>query len=99
MTDITDTPETDLTAEVEAHGTDQEMAAADLPMVDQESGDEDDDGEPIVPNGRITLAELNAKTPVAPIDMTRDLACPLLGLFGNDEGRTWAVSHYRLKPA
>jgi cyclopropane-fatty-acyl-phospholipid synthase len=21
------------------------------------------------------------------------------GLFGNDEGRTWAVSHYRLKPA
>jgi cyclopropane-fatty-acyl-phospholipid synthase len=21
------------------------------------------------------------------------------GLFGNDGGRTWAVSHYRLKPA
>ena len=29
--------------------------------------------------------ELNAKTPVAPIDMTKDLACPLLGLFGNDD--------------
>ena len=63
MTDITDTPETEPTAEAEARGTDQEMAAADLPMVDQESGDEDDDGEPIVPNGRITLQELNEKTP------------------------------------
>src|SRR5690348_15806337 len=29
--------------------------------------------------------ELNAKTPVAPIDMTKDLSCPLLGLFGNDD--------------
>ena len=29
--------------------------------------------------------ELNAKTPVAPIDMTKDLCCPLLGLFGNDD--------------
>ena len=63
MTDITDTPETEPTAEVEARATSQEMAAADLPMVDQESGDEDDDGEPIVPNGRITLQELNEKTP------------------------------------
>ena len=32
--------------------------------------------------------KLNAKTPVAPIDMTKDLNCPLLGLFGNDEPRT-----------
>jgi transcription termination factor Rho len=63
MTDITDTPETEPTAEVEARATSQEKAAADLPMVDQESGDEDDDGEPIVPNGRITLQELNEKTP------------------------------------
>ena len=29
--------------------------------------------------------ELNAKTPVAPIDLTKDLSCPLLGLFGNDD--------------
>jgi len=29
--------------------------------------------------------ELNAKKPVAPIDMTKDLSCPLLGLFGNDD--------------
>jgi len=37
--------------------------------------------------GRVVLGkeELNAKTPVAPIDMTKDLSCPLLGLFGNDD--------------
>ena len=37
--------------------------------------------------GRVVMGkdELNAKTPVAPIDMTKDLACPLLGLFGNDD--------------
>ena len=29
--------------------------------------------------------ELNAKKPVAPIDMTKDLSCPILGLFGNDD--------------
>jgi carboxymethylenebutenolidase len=29
--------------------------------------------------------ELNPKTPVAPIDMTQDLCCPLLGLFGNED--------------
>ena len=29
--------------------------------------------------------ELNAKKPVAPIDMTKDLACPFLGIFGNDD--------------
>jgi carboxymethylenebutenolidase len=29
--------------------------------------------------------ELNSKTPVAPIDMTRDLSCPLIGIFGNDD--------------
>ena len=28
--------------------------------------------------------ELNEKTPVAPIDMTAGLSCPLLGIFGND---------------
>lgn len=37
--------------------------------------------------GRVVMPpeDLNAKTPVAPIDMTADLACPLLGLFGNDD--------------
>jgi carboxymethylenebutenolidase len=30
-------------------------------------------------------SEINAKNPVAPIDMTKDLKCPLLGLFGNDD--------------
>jgi carboxymethylenebutenolidase len=28
---------------------------------------------------------LNAKRPVAPIDLTENLKCPLLGLFGNDD--------------
>jgi transcription termination factor Rho len=67
MTDQTDTPteaETpvdDAATEVE-HGA---PAAADLPMVDQEvSEDEDEEGgESSVPNGRITLQELNDKTP------------------------------------
>jgi transcription termination factor Rho len=31
--------------------------------VDTTADDEDEDGEPIVPNGRITLQELNEKTP------------------------------------
>jgi len=37
--------------------------------------------------GRVVMGkeELNANTPVAPIDMTKDLCCPLLGLFGNDD--------------
>src|SRR5580692_7995120 len=37
--------------------------------------------------GRVVMGkeELSAKTPVAPIDMTKDLSCPLLGLFGNDD--------------
>ncbi len=30
-------------------------------------------------------AALNAKQPVSPIDYTKDLNCPLLGLFGNDD--------------
>jgi carboxymethylenebutenolidase len=28
---------------------------------------------------------LNAQRPVAPIDLTKDLACPVLGLFGNED--------------
>ncbi len=28
---------------------------------------------------------LNEKTPLAPIDTTKDLACPILGIFGNDD--------------
>jgi len=71
MTDNTDTPATDADAvidaaatEVEHHSGDGAPAAADLPMVDQEAGDdEDDSGESSVPNGRITLQELNDKTP------------------------------------
>ena len=37
--------------------------------------------------GRVVMGkeELNAKTPVAPIDMTKDVSCPVLGLFGNDD--------------
>ena len=30
-------------------------------------------------------ATLNEHQPEAPIDMTADLSCPLLGLFGNDD--------------
>ena len=37
--------------------------------------------------GGVVMAkeELNAKKPVAPIDMTKGLCCPLLGLFGNED--------------
>jgi carboxymethylenebutenolidase len=37
--------------------------------------------------GNVVMAkqDLNAKKPVAPIDMTKDLSCPLLGLFGNED--------------
>ena len=37
--------------------------------------------------GRVVMGpeELNAKTPVAPIEMTKDLPRPLLGIFGNDD--------------
>ena len=37
--------------------------------------------------GRVvmTAEELTEKQPTAPIDFTRDLSCPLLGLFGNDD--------------
>ena len=37
--------------------------------------------------GRVVMGkeELNANTPAAPIDMTGNLSCPLLGLFGNDD--------------
>ena len=37
--------------------------------------------------GRVVMKkeELNPKTPVAPIDYTKDLSCPLLGLFGNED--------------
>jgi carboxymethylenebutenolidase len=37
--------------------------------------------------GRVVMPKdtLNAKTPMAPIDMTKDLQCPLLGLFGNED--------------
>ncbi len=33
----------------------------------------------------MTPDQLNDKRPVAPIDLTKDLNCPLLGLFGNDD--------------
>jgi carboxymethylenebutenolidase len=37
--------------------------------------------------GRVVMApeELSDKFPVAPIDYTADLSCPLLGLFGEDD--------------
>ena len=37
--------------------------------------------------GRVVMAkeELNPKQPVAPLDYTRDLSCPLLGLFGEED--------------
>lgn len=37
--------------------------------------------------GRVVMAkeDLNPKMPVAPIDLTSGLSCPLLGLFGNDD--------------
>jgi len=37
--------------------------------------------------GRVVMSkeELTAKQPVAPIDFTKDLSCPLLGLFGNED--------------
>lgn len=37
--------------------------------------------------GKVVMSreELTAQAPVAPIDYTRDLSCPLLGLFGNED--------------
>lgn len=37
--------------------------------------------------GRVVLSkeELTPKQPVAPIDYTRDLSCPLIGVFGNED--------------
>ena len=37
--------------------------------------------------GRVVMAqsELTANNPVAPIDLTSQLSCPLLGIFGNDD--------------
>lgn len=37
--------------------------------------------------GRVVMSreELNPKQPVAPIDYTKDLSCPLLGLFGEED--------------
>ena len=37
--------------------------------------------------GRVVMSkqDLTPKQPVAPIDYTKDLSCPLLGLFGNDD--------------
>ncbi|WP_374598245.1 transcription termination factor Rho [Brevundimonas sp.] len=67
MTDQTDTP-TEANTSVDDAATEVEHgapAAADLPMVDQEAAEDEDEegGESSVPNGRITLQELNDKTP------------------------------------
>jgi len=37
--------------------------------------------------GRVVMAkeDLTPKQPVAPIDYTKDLSCPMVGLFGNDD--------------
>ena len=34
--------------------------------------------------------DLNDKRPVAPIDLTEKLCCPLLGIFGNDDANPTA---------
>ena len=33
----------------------------------------------------VPQSDLTPKQPVAPVDYTKDLACPVLGLFGNDD--------------
>ena len=37
--------------------------------------------------GRVVMApeDINDKYPVAPIDLTKDLSCPMLGLFGEED--------------
>jgi carboxymethylenebutenolidase len=37
--------------------------------------------------GRVVMGkeELNAKTPTPPIELTKNLCCPLLGIFGNED--------------
>lgn len=37
--------------------------------------------------GRVVMTpdQLNPRTPVSPLDYTRDLACPILGIFGNED--------------
>ncbi|MDQ2691327.1 MAG: dienelactone hydrolase family protein [Chloroflexota bacterium] len=37
--------------------------------------------------GRVVMPadQLNPKTPVSPVDYTKDLTCPLLGIFGNED--------------
>src|SRR5215216_1000319 len=37
--------------------------------------------------GRVVMTpdQLNDKFPVSPLDYTRDLSCPILGIFGNDD--------------
>lgn len=37
--------------------------------------------------GRIVMTpdQLNLKSPISPLDLTKDLSCPILGLFGNDD--------------
>jgi carboxymethylenebutenolidase len=37
--------------------------------------------------GRVVMApdQLNAKSPVSPLDYTKDLNCPILGIFGNED--------------
>ena len=68
MTDVRDTdpdsPEAEALEPAEHHGavhSPGEAAGADSGV--DTTADEDDDGEPVVANGRITLAELNEKTP------------------------------------
>jgi carboxymethylenebutenolidase len=37
--------------------------------------------------GRVVMApdQLNAKSPVSPLDYSKDLSCPILGIFGNED--------------
>ncbi len=42
---------------------------------------------------------LNDKRPVAPIDLTEKLSCPLLGIFGNDDANPTADQVNRTEAA
>ena len=98
MTDVRDTDPAAPEAEaLEGEQPSTELAAADLPMVDQEQGDDEDDGEPIVPNGRITLQELNDKTPEELVAFAEKAQIPvawtLLGIGVMDETHPLAYGY------
>ena len=64
MTDVRDTP-TDSPETEALEGLTPEVAAEDVASDagDNAEGDDEDEGESVVPSGRVTLQELNDKTP------------------------------------